>query len=118
MAKKKTDDTSSTYTTTGSSSVRGGTRSASSTRVKKADSEVKNKRAATDKFLADMRSKFHAIADSPNESLKREMALDDLKFYVGSLGRDPYESGQWPARRQTSHELDASQPTFTVGLPS
>src|SRR3990167_4705019 len=98
MAKKTDDSTdSSTYTTTGSSSVRGGTRSASSTRTKKDDSSAKAKRTATDKFLADMRSKFHAIADSPNESLKREMALDDLKFYVGSLGRDPYESGQWPA---------------------
>ena len=98
MAKKTDDSTAaSTYTTTGTSSVRGGTRTASSTRTKKDDSSAKAKRTATDKFLADMRSKFHAIADSPNESLKREMALDDLKFYVGSLGRDPYESGQWPS---------------------
>lgn len=102
MAKKKKptgyDDStdSSTYTTTGKSSVRGGTRSASSTRVK-TDSPAKANKAATDKFLAKMRSSFHAIADSPNESLKREMALDDLKFYVGALGKDPYESGQWPA---------------------
>lgn len=79
--------------TSGKSKTNALNSTASSTENELPDAD-KSKSEDLTEFLAEMRRKFHAIADHPNTSLKRAMGLEDLEFYQGQLDVDG-RSGQW-----------------------